>query len=659
MTRTDSIRNVVKSKSGNRNRKPGERLNIVLGGESSSFLLLFDEDDGHTTCQTMRWNNIPLGLETRLAYIQKKSSIIKNVSFAPDGRWFVQIHRDVDDTFVKSDHNTNSSIICIDENDDIVNEEFNHSQNTYSWWGGVTQKVNKALTNWTSESHDIQITFGYQGQCFMLQGGNGHWDCGYIKVEPGLKERVEKRYHDGGKVDFVRLFPFYEYSSSYIISDSQGTKWLGVDENLARELRENAPTEQVCDVAVNGKGAWAIIYSDRASFSLNFPVNLQAELDQFFKTQKLRAKTKEYTFQNYQKKLNDFQNVINEERKEKEHKEDEKKCLLEEIKVLNKKLNVASVSNPKAPDSFRVGMRITVKELSKRLGDAVITELNTGRNGSCFAARFDDGKIISCINLDKIDHFDEDTRIERLEEETENYQHKLLEKRKELNCCRGNVFLWRGLRQNEAQGTSLAPEDVLATSTLESTLNNGSKPSQFLHLTRCPNIAMYYAQYNNLENENMYIAQIDSSFIGLSFDIYDISTSIGCDRYNIKSRNFAISHQVVAVKCTIPHQAINYHEISCLGIPRGLKCSLKEYLHQILETVQIDIKRWKREALQNMLEYECERFKLVSTMSSLQYPGHMVAIAVARGMVSPIKKEFDPLWKRVLSNSPIGITMKE
>ena len=68
--------------------------------------------------------------------------------------------------------------------------------------------------------------------------------------------------------------------------------------------------------------------------------------------------------------------------------------------------------------------------MSKRLGDAVITELNTRRNMSCLAARFDDGKIIRCINLDQIDHFDEDTRIERLEEETENYQHKLLEKRK-------------------------------------------------------------------------------------------------------------------------------------------------------------------------------------------------------------------------------------
>ena len=60
-----------------------------------------------------------------------------------------------------------------------------------------------------------------------------------------------------------------------------------------------------------------------------------------------------------------------------------------------------------------------------------------------------------------------------------------------------------------------------------------------------------------------------------------------------------------------------------------------------------------------MLKYECKRFKLVSVMYSLQYPRHMVAIAVARGIVSPIKKEFDPLWKRVLSKSLIGITMKE
>ena len=103
-------------------------------------------------------------------------------------------------------------------------------------------------------------------------------------------------------------------------------------------------------------------------------------------------------------------------------------------------MNIASVSISKAPDSFRIGMRITVKELSKRLGDDIITELNTRRNGPCLTARFDDDKLIICINLDKIDHFDEDTRVERLEERTENYQHKLLEKIKELNCCRDNVF---------------------------------------------------------------------------------------------------------------------------------------------------------------------------------------------------------------------------
>ena len=65
----------------------------------------------------------------------------------------------------------------------------------------------------------------------------------------------------------------------------------------------------------------------------------------------------------------------------------------------------------------------------------------------------------------------------------------------------------------------MAPETVLAISTLEFTLNNKSKPDKFLHLTRCPNITMYYAQYNNHDNKNTNIAQIDSSFSGLSFDV--------------------------------------------------------------------------------------------------------------------------------------------
>jgi len=652
MKKTESTRAKVKSTNGHRDHKLGERIKVVLGGESS-FLIVLDEDDGHTTWQTLRWNNIPLGLEKILDYSQKKNLTIKNVNFAPDGRWFVQVHRDDDDELI--DPSFYDSIV--DNNmggDENIEKNFSQSQNAYSWWGDVTQKVNNALMNWTLKPHSLKITFGYRGMCFMQQGDNGHWDCGYTKVEPGLKERFEKRYHDGGKVDFVRIFPFYGYDSSYIISDSQGTKWLGVDESLARELRENAATEQVCDVAVGRNETWVVIYSKRATFSLDFPLNVKAELDQFFKTQMLRGRKKESLIQNYQKKLNDLQGIISREREEKVRREDEKKFQLEEINELKEKLKAASVSNSKTSDSFRVGMRVTVQETSKRLGDAVITELNTGRNGSYFTVRFDDGKIDSRIDPEEIDYFDEDARIEKLEEETETYQHKFLAKRLELNCYRGEIFLWRGLRQNEAQGKLLAPKDVMATSTLESTLIDGSKPSHFLHLTRCPNIAIYYAQYNALDNEKVFIAQIDSSFIGLSSDIYDISTKSGCDRHNIKARNYAISHQVVSVKCSIPHRAITYHEISRLGIPRSLKCSLEEYLHQITEPVAVKVKKWEREALQNILESECERLKFASRTSLIQYPNYIVAIAVARGMVSPIEKEFDPLWKKILSNVPVG-----
>ena len=124
-------------------------------------------------------------------------------------------------------------------------------------------------------------------------------------------------------------------------------------------------------------------------------------------------------------------------------------------------------------------MRITVKKLSKRLNDDVITALNTERM-SLVSQRFDDGNIISCIDLDKFDHFDENTRIERLEGKIENYQHKLFEKIKELNYCRSNVFLYRGLRQNEAKGTSLCNArymHIYLFSTVGGNMNNISSCS--------------------------------------------------------------------------------------------------------------------------------------------------------------------------------------
>ena len=132
---------------------------------------------------------------------------ILDVCFAPDGRWFLQT-RKLDETVGDRKRTRRSSEPSGTDPEDQQNEEygrrssvgpistssskqlhqnettsqFNCSQTTSSWWGGVSPKVNKAIKDWTSSSYRLQVSFGGDGQCFMIQGNNGHWDCGYTKV---------------------------------------------------------------------------------------------------------------------------------------------------------------------------------------------------------------------------------------------------------------------------------------------------------------------------------------------------------------------------------------------------------------------------------------------------------------------------------------------
>ena len=65
------------------------------------------------------------------------------------------------------------------------------------------------------------------------------------------------------RIDFVRLFPYYS-SSSYFISDQNGTQWAGLDKHVSTELKSR---KNVQDVAIAGDGSWCVIHQSGATSS--------------------------------------------------------------------------------------------------------------------------------------------------------------------------------------------------------------------------------------------------------------------------------------------------------------------------------------------------------------------------------------------------------
>jgi len=194
---------------------PGSRIR-VLGQSGDDYLYFFEEDTGDREYQTMNnWTptsgGLPAKLASQLNNLPAKGRYMTQVSFGPEGEWYVRGKK-------------------------------RDGSGGYAWWGGTS------ATDSIKECNDAnpQVAFGHDNTCAIIQGSNGYWFS--HGINDNLKKRIELVRKKRGTVKFLRLFA----DNEYFISDSEGTQWVLQNTHIAEKLKSKNNGGKVCDVAVAG-----------------------------------------------------------------------------------------------------------------------------------------------------------------------------------------------------------------------------------------------------------------------------------------------------------------------------------------------------------------------------------------------------------------------
>ena len=270
---------------------------------------------------------------------------------------------------------------------------------------------------------------------------------------------------------------------------------------------------------------------------------------------------------------------------------------------------------------LKIGTRVTVFGYSVNEGDAKVTAQYTGENKDSIAVEYDnhiihnevDPREVAIVDC-SIDGEDIQTVLK------EKKEHQSLKKKLlfENHAMKYKMFLWRGLRGDET-GKGLFAKNPFANCTVPETMTNGRVKSQFIHLTKIPEIAIYYAAAFSTPNSPCRIAQIDISKIDIE-DIHDFSD--GYDLPNQASR-FAKSHKVVLIKEHIPAKAVTIRTIETqLSIPRGVRGSFVDFQEMLQgTTISKVICKWRHESLKLMLKREVQLMPLEKP-----YPSYLLIL---------------------------------
>jgi len=290
-------------------------------------------------------------------------------------------------------------------------------------------------------------------------------------------------------------FPFYSCGDSYVISDSEGTKWFGLCEHLANELRHTAAEETVCDVTMSGDQAWCVVYHHRfaqsppGSSGSELPPHLAQEMKRFMARQRARREKRDKEIAAFREAEAAFREQSRREGNLREALESERRTLrsqrerdAEEIRELRALLERERAGS--AVRGLRVGMRVTVapaadsgnrhalesaasaitangtanpvimSEGSVHPGDAVIISIDSDRSSNRHevTVRYDDGstQVIRNDNVtSSIEIFDERSRLRSIEADLDRQRCEYRSKRIELYARKRRLYLWRGLRSDE------------------------------------------------------------------------------------------------------------------------------------------------------------------------------------------------------------------
>lgn len=620
----------------------GAKIRLILGEDGNSYLLIMNEDDGKRRWQSTFWSNIPLELSKQIKKIQANKRRITDVSFAPGDRWY------------------------------ICGKRWDGS-GEYHRWGGCSEFVSDALDEWSNEPRKLQVSFGKEEQTFLQLGSNSYWDAGCPEVDTFLSVRMEERQDAREEVHFVRLFPFFDekdpvFRNSFFIRDEEGTEWKGnLGHHLEKELQKS---DTIHDVAIAGDGTWCVIHDSNFTISTGINQTIDDQISSFFKRQKDRRDIQRHDTRKYnefehasipeepeiseEERQREAYEAIQAKRKEQERRERrqaEERELEQMRKALMKK--------------FAIGSRVTVLGCSLNEGDAVVKDHALEANNNCFITVEHDNKTVY-RNIDpmEIKLFDSEKQKDALTKKCED----VLSKRMKRNQCEREhiisshamnygMFLWRGLRGDET-GKGLFAKDPAASLDKNEVLENDSVHSQYIHLTKSPEIAIYDSVAISCTSVPYRIAQVDLSMID-SKSIYDVSSGAGL---NPRAAELAKSKEVVLVYEHIPFKAVTIHTIEVpVSVPKHVDDTSSQYLERIKGDDKLisNIQRWRRERLEYILEKECESYSTSCVAS--KYSSHLLFLARLISESAMTSNDMSNLSKTILTRgalfSPDGIMM--
>ena len=153
---------------------PGSRIRVLLGQSGDDYLYFFDEDTGDREYQTMNWTptsgGIPAKLASQLNNLPAKGRYMTQVSFGPEGEWYVRGKK-------------------------------RDGSGEHTWWGGTS--ASDSIKEYCTDP-SLQVAFGHDNRWALIKEKNG-WYFSYDINEDLVKhmELVRKRR---GSVNFLRLF---------------------------------------------------------------------------------------------------------------------------------------------------------------------------------------------------------------------------------------------------------------------------------------------------------------------------------------------------------------------------------------------------------------------------------------------------------------------
>ena len=308
--------------------------------------------------------------------------------------------------------------------------------------------------------------------------------------------------------------------------------------------------------------------------------------------------------------------------------------------------------------NLTIGSRVTVLGCSRNEGDAVVKTHYTGVDKNCITVEHDDKSLFENIDPMNAKLFD---RAKQEDAVSIKYADVLSKRRKWNQCEREHIlashamnygmFLWRGLRDDET-GKGLFAKDPAAAMNKNEVFDNDAEHSQYIHLTKRPDIAISYSAAFSCGSAPWRIAQIDLSTLDVE-SIHDVSNGAGL---NSEAAEFAKSHEIVLVHEHIPLRAVTVHTIKPdFSVPKHIivEDPFARYMEKLKgdEKIWSNIRRWRREKLESILKTECASYPTPNNAS--QYSTHLLLMARLVSESAITNNDMSTMSKKILCHGAL------